>query len=224
MAKVLVYLRVSTTDQAESGLGLEAQLAACQQWADKNGGVIEAVFRDEGISGAKGLDKRPGLLEAIGALAKGDVLLVAKRDRLGRDAMVLAMVEASATRKKARIVSAAGEGTDNDDPSAVLMRRMIDAFGEYERLVIRARTRAAMAAKNRRGERCWGSKYGFQVVQKGLVADDQEAKTLDRIRTLRTSGLSLRKICATLVTEGVPTKNGRPWHPATVAGILERTA
>jgi DNA invertase Pin-like site-specific DNA recombinase len=60
------------------------------------------------------------------------VLLVAKRDRIGRlDPLPMAMIESAVRRKRARIVSAAGEGTENDDPSSILMRRMIDAFAEY---------------------------------------------------------------------------------------------
>lgn len=59
------------------------------------------------------------------------MLIVAKRDRLGRDPMVVAMIESAVKRKGARIVSAAGEGTDSDSPTDILMRRMVDAFAEY---------------------------------------------------------------------------------------------
>jgi DNA invertase Pin-like site-specific DNA recombinase len=86
-------------------------------------------------------------------LKPGDSLLVAKRDRLGRDPIVVAMIESAVVRKGARIVSAAGEGTEGDEPSHVLMRHLIDAFAEYERLIIVARTKAALQAKKARGER-----------------------------------------------------------------------
>ena len=99
--------------------------------------------------GSTGLDKRPALLEAIGVLTPGDVLMVAKRDRLGRDLLVVAMIESAVQRKGARVLSAAGEGTGSDHPADVLMRRMIDAFAEYERLIIGAHTKAALRAKNR---------------------------------------------------------------------------
>ena len=140
--KVIGYFRVSTDQQAESGLGMDAQRIACEEYARKSGCHLTEVFKDEGLSGSLSLDKRPGMLAAISSLKKGDILVVAKRDRLGRDPLVLAMIEAAISRKEARIVSAAGEGTDSDDPSSILMRRMIDAFGEYERLVIKARTKA----------------------------------------------------------------------------------
>lgn len=63
---------------------------------------LAAVFRDEGVSGSTGLDKRLGLLAAIAALKKGDLLLVAKRDRLGRDPLVVAMIEGAVQRKGAQ--------------------------------------------------------------------------------------------------------------------------
>lgn len=86
-------------------------------------------------------------MDALSILGSGDVLLVAKRDRLGRDPLIVALIEAAVSRKGCRIVSAAEEGTASDGPTDVLMRRMVDSFAEYERLVIKSRTRAALDAK-----------------------------------------------------------------------------
>ena len=105
---IVAYLRVSTLSQAESGAGLAAQEDACRRAAPS----LASVYRDEGVSGSTGLDKRPALLAAIGELGKGDALLVAKRDRLGRDPLAVAMIESAVKRKGAKIISAAGEGTD----------------------------------------------------------------------------------------------------------------
>src|SRR5437016_1706481 len=90
------------------------------------------------------------------------VILVAKRDRLARDPMVAAVAESLAARAGAVVVSADGAG-NGDDPGAVLMRRMVDAFAEYERALIRARTRSALAVKRGRGERISRHvPYGFR--------------------------------------------------------------
>lgn len=114
------------------------------------------------------------------------MLLVAKRDRLGRDPLVVAMIESAVQRKGARIVSAAGEGTDSDSPSDVLMRRMVDAFAEYERLVIGARTKAALQAKKIRGERVGSIPYGYQLDGDGktLRTDVDEQAVLAQLRQL----------------------------------------
>ena len=125
--------------------------------------------------------RRTVLLDALAALARGDILLVAKRDRLSRgDMMTTAMIEAAVERAGARIVSAAGEGTESDDPASVLMRRIVDAFGEYERLLIKARTRAALLAKKARGERYGQVPYGRRLAGDGirLEADPAEAETV----------------------------------------------
>lgn len=222
--QAIVYLRVSTEEQGQSGAGLAAQRDSCRKWAEKTRATFVGPFADEGVSGAAGLDKRPQLLEALAALGKGDVLLVAKRDRIARDPIVAAMIEAAVNRKGARIVSAAGEGTDGDGPTDVLMRRIVDAFAEYERLIIKARTAAALQAKIRRGERCGKVRFGYDLATDGKTlvprADEQEAIAL--MRQLRAEGQTLREIAEELERRGVATKEGREWRPMTVSRILKR--
>lgn len=233
MVRAIIYIRVSTEEQADSGLGLEAQLSACRAHAARMGWEIIHTFEDDTSAGLK-LDKRPILLSALGALAKGTVLLVAKRDRLSRgDVMTTAMIEAAVKRRGARIVSAAGEGTEADDPANVLMRRLIDAFAEYERLIIGARTKSALSAKRARGERTGAVPYGHRLTGNGPLAKrsglptgmepvDAEADALDLVDQLRQTGATLRAIAGELNRREVPTKSGRPWHFGTVRRILER--
>ncbi len=213
------YTRVSTASQAESGAGLDAQHDACLRVA----GSLAGVFSDEGVSGKTGLDKRPALLDAIAALEKGDTLIVAKRDRLGRDPLVVAMIESAVKRKGARIVSAAGEGTDSDSPTDILMRRMVDAFAEYERLVIGARTKAALQAKKARGERTGSIPYGYRCDNGvNLVPDDREQEALALIHELNGKGLSLRNIAMRLEKAGYLPR-GKAWYAKTISNILEAT-
>ena len=218
----IAYLRVSTDKQADSGAGLDAQFDACL----KSAGSLAGTFRDEGVSGTASLDKRPALLAAIGALKKGDVLIVAKRDRLGRDPMVVAMIESAVTRKGARIVSAAGEGTDSDNPSDILMRRMIDAFAEYERLIIKARTKSALKAKKQRKERTGSIPYGYHLAADGvhLEQDEKEQEALRIVSLLRAEGLSLRAIADQLAARGFVSRRGSKMHPQTVSNMLKAAA
>src|ERR1039457_3247549 len=85
--KVIGYVRVSTGKQAEEGLGLEVQEQAIRSWAKSHRHKIVAVIADEGISGAKELDDRPGLAEALAMIGNGVVggICVARLDRLARD-------------------------------------------------------------------------------------------------------------------------------------------
>jgi DNA invertase Pin-like site-specific DNA recombinase len=223
-ARVVAYLRVSTDEQAASGLGLDAQWHACRTWAERENCTLVGPHQDD-VSGAAPLDRRPGLLDALAALDPGDVLIVAKRDRLGRDPIVIAMIESAASRKRCRIVSAAGEGTESDDPSAVLMRRMVDAFAEYERLIIKARTKAALSAKRRRGERTGQVPYGWILAEDGraLIRDDAEHQVLADVHRHRAAGRTLRWIAHELTRRGVPPKNGKPhWTHTTIAALLKR--
>lgn len=221
-----IYTRVSTQDQTESGAGLAAQRDSCRRWAAAAGVDISAIYEDAGISGAKGLEARPGLLDAVTTMGKGDVLLVAKRDRLGRDPIAVAMIEAAVGRKGGRIVSAAGEGTDSDDPASVLLRRMVDAFSEYERLLIGARTKAALGAKKRRGERTGSIPYGKALAQDGvhLIDNPDEQDVIRRAREYHAAGLSLRGIAARLASQGLYARNGRPFYAEQVRAMLREEA
>lgn len=217
----IAYLRVSTEQQALSGAGLDAQHDACERVA----GSLAGIYRDEGVSGKTGIDKRPALLDAIAQLKKGDVLIVAKRDRLGRDPMVVAMIESAVKRKGARIVSAAGEGTDSDSPTDILMRRMVDAFAEYERLIIGARTKAALQAKKARNESTGYIAYGYQLSDDGVHVEEclEEQATLRKIELLRQSGMSLRKVADELNQLGIFKRGGEKWNHVNLHNVCKRS-
>lgn len=223
---ILAYLRVSTTDQAEAGNGLNAQRDACQAWAARQGETVAAVFEDPGVSGSKSLEHRPALLELLAGLKRGDVVLVAKRDRVARDVVISAMVEAAVERKGARLVSAAGEGSEDDSPSGLLMKRLIDSFAEYERAVIASRTKAALQAKKRRHERVGAVQYGYHLAADGihLEIDEPEQSVIREARRLRYSGLSLGKVAAELAKQGLLSRVGRPFVAQQVKNMLAQEA
>lgn len=218
--KIIGYLRVSTDEQT---LGPAAQRAALEQWAAGNGAELVAVFVDQGVSGGAALDKRPGLMAALAAVREhgAGVLLMAKRDRLARDTMLAAMIERMAERDGATVRTADGTG-EGDAPESVLMRRIVDAFAEYERLLIRARTKAALAVKKARGERTGDIPYGCRLAADGvhLEGNASEQHVIEMVNQDRRSGLSLRAICAKLDATGIQPRGGRRWHPQTVANLV----
>lgn len=223
----MIYLRVSTDEQVDSRAGLNAQLDSCRAYMKRSGlNEDHTIFSDEGISGAAGIDKRPGLLDAINSLSRGDVLLVAKRDRLGRDPIIVAMIESAIARKKARVISAAGEGTDGDGPSDILMRRMIDAFSEYERLIIKARTSSALQAKKTRKERVGSIPYGYRLAGDGIHIEENpaEQKVVSEIKRLKEAGLNLLGTCRELERQGFTTRNGKSFKAEQVKRVLMAAA
>ena len=215
------YLRVSTDAQADSGLGLEAQRSAITAAAGRLGLDLGDVFTDAGLSGALELEDRPGLFAAVNALKRGETLLVAKRDRLGRDVVAVAMLERLTARKGARIISAAGEGTEGTDAASMLQRRILDAFGEYERLIIGQRTKAALKAKRDRGERAGNIPFGYSLNADGrtLDANADEQHVIGLLRELKAAGYTLRQIADELNRQGFTTRRGTAWRHQYVAGL-----
>jgi DNA invertase Pin-like site-specific DNA recombinase len=217
----VAYLRVSTSAQE---LGPEAQRAAISSWAAREGVQVVAWHVDAGVSGASAIDSRPGLCAALGAVSEhgAGVLVVAKRDRVARDVVVAAMVERAATAAGARLVSA--DGTGNGDSAADgFMRTIVDAAAEYERALIRARTKAALAAKKAKGERVSRHvPYGFRLAADGvrLERDEDEQAVIAIVRTLRAEGLSQRAIAAALSQRGLLSRVGKPYAQSQVACML----
>lgn len=223
--KYVVYLRVSTDQQVASGLGIEAQREICLRYIASNPSK-SIEFIDEGFSGSLELDKRPALLEAISVLEKGDVLVIAKRDRIGRDPIVNAMIERAVERKKARLVSASGDVSDSNDPTSILMKRMVDAFAEYERLIIGARTKAALQVKKKKGERVGHIPFGLGLSEDGvhLEKNEEESQILEQIRSLRTQGLSLREIATEMNLRKAFNRGGNEWNHVSILRVMKNAA
>jgi len=163
--RVSVLYRVSTDQQANSGLGLEAQRAAVAAQVAQEGWDIAHEVSEDGVSGKSPLAERTGLTRAMAIVASGqaEILLVAKLDRLSRDPLNMLIIEKTIADCDGRIVSCAGEGTASNDPAQVLMRRVMSAVAENEAAMISQRTRVALAAKKARGERIGRPPFGFQV-------------------------------------------------------------
>jgi len=222
--KFKAYLRVSTDQQAEFGFGLDAQKIACENYARKFNRVVDQFYVDDGYSAALPIDKRPALLQAMISIEKDDVILVAKRDRLGRDVVLVALIENEIKRKGGKVISLAGEGTDNDDPSSLLMRRIVDSFGEYERNIIKARTKAAMAVKKGRNERVGYIPYGKKLSDDGthLEANDEEQSVIQVIKDLRSEGMAFRKIASHLNQNRIFNRSGRSWNHVSVFILISK--
>jgi DNA invertase Pin-like site-specific DNA recombinase len=215
--------------------GLNAQEDAARAYAVRSGLDVIGVFTDAGVSGSVGLEKRPALLDAIAALGKGDLLLVQKRDRIGRlEPFAMAMIERAVQRKGARIVSASGEGTEGNEPSDVLMRIFVDGFALYERLVIGSRTKAALGAKRVRGEKTGGAiPYGFERGPdkpgpkgpiKTLAPCPAEQEVLAMMKTLRAGGMTLPEIASELTARGIERREGGTWEHSYISRLLKKSA
>jgi DNA invertase Pin-like site-specific DNA recombinase len=226
--RVVGYVRVSTDRQAEDGQGLPVQEKAIRAWCRTNRHRLVALYRDEGVSGAKPVAERPGLLAALAAVKDGQAcaLVVPKLDRLARSLGVQEAALGMVWRSGGRVFSLDhGEilCEDTEDPYRTAMRQMMGVFSQLERGVIVARMKAGRAHKAEQGGYAYGAPgYGQRAEGGALVAEATEQAALARMRALRTDGASLRTIAATLDAEGHKPKRGGTWQPRQVGRILQR--
>lgn len=201
---VVGYVRVSTDEQAASGLGLAAQRAAIRAECERRGWDLCAIYADEGVSGSVPPDRRPGLARAIAALDAGEgaTLLVAKIDRLGRSLVDLLVLTAAAERAGWSVVVADG-ALDMSTTQGKLMAQMMGAFAQLERALIADRTKAALAVRR---------SQGVQLGRPSQVSDEAR----QRLAGLRSEGHTWQAIADTMNAEQWPSGSGRPaWQPAT---------
>jgi DNA invertase Pin-like site-specific DNA recombinase len=230
--RLVGYLRVSTEGQAEDGYGLDVQRTELSKWAKSSGHRIVAWTQDAGVSGAKGLDCRFGLADAIDKVEarECDGIAVYRLDRLARDLVLQEQLLADVRRKGGRIFTASAAEShylddDANDPSRQLIRQVLGAVSGYERSMIALRMSRGRARKAHQGGYAYGAPpFGMQATDRELVEHPVERETTARIVELRAGGASLRAIVDTLASEGRPAKRGGAWHPRTVQAVLASQA
>jgi DNA invertase Pin-like site-specific DNA recombinase len=223
----VAYFRVSTERQGRSGLGLDAQREAVERQVASTGGVVVGEFTE--IESGKRND-RPELAKALAAArSKGAVLIIAKLDRLARNARFLLSV-----------VEGAGEaGVMFCDlpqlpsgPVGKFMVTMLAAVAELEAGMISQRTKAALEAAKAKGVKLGnpqlraGTPAAAKRAAKAKTAQAKAkaADVLPYIKAAQKAGAtSLAQIGEALEARGVRTPNGgASWAPTQVARILKR--
>ena len=177
--RVALYVRVSTDHQSVKNQQIELQAVA-----ERHSWQIVTVFKDQGISGAKGRDQRPGLDKLLQAVARKEFDLVAawSVDRLGRSLIDLVGILQEFHAKGVDLYLHQ-QGIDTSTPSGRAMFQMLGVFAEFERAMIRERVMAGLARAKAEGTR---------LGRPATVADD--AAKVRTIRAARAAGKSIRAI------------------------------
>ncbi|HEY6628419.1 MAG TPA: recombinase family protein [Acidimicrobiia bacterium] len=203
--KAVLYSRVSTEDQAGSGLGLADQREKLEAEATRHRWEF-THFTDTGSG--RTLHHRPDITTALDLLDGGeyDVLAVAKLDRVSRSVADFATILERAQRNGWAFV-ALDLGVDTTTPTGELIAGILMTVAQWERRVISERTTAALHQAKARG---------VQLGRKPNLPPE----VVIRIITERRSGATLQAICDGLAGDGIPTSQGGIWRPATVRKLV----
>ncbi len=220
--QLIPYYRVSTRKQGESGLGLEAQLAAVKEYALRNSGRVIASFTE--VESGKNND-RPELAKAMALCTRcKGTLVIAKLDRLSRNVHFLSGLMETRVNFVACDIPQASPFT----------LHILAAVAELEARQISERTKAALAALKARGvllgshrpgaHRLTGGANPKAARRAGEVARANKAAAYadvtDDIRQWHKEGSSLAEITRRLNDQGKKTRRQKPWYPLLVKRVL----
>lgn len=222
MKPLVSYIRVSTSQQGRSGLGIEAQREALERFADAEGFEIVAEFVEvETGKGSDALDRRPQLSAALArARSVRCPVAVAKLDRLSRDVHFISGLMA---HRVAFVVAELGADVDP------FVLHLYAALAEKERALIAGRTRAALAAAKARGVKL-GNPNIEHARERAIAVIKGEAEraagnVLPIINEVRRAGAtSLRQVAEALNSRGISTPRGGVWYATSVRNVLARAS
>lgn len=226
--KAILYIRVSTDEQASEGISIEAQQAKLQAYCQQRGLQVTEVIIDAGISGGKYLSQRPGgqkLIELLRARKASHVVAV-KLDRLFRNAAdgLWTIENWDNEGISTHLLDINGMGLDTSSPMGKMILTMMAGFAQLERSMIRDRTKTALNHKKSTGKKYCQNVYGVDFDADGnAVVNESEKETINLIFALRKAGKSLRAIASHLSDLGIATKRGGAWAAATIKRILENS-
>ena len=204
---VVGYVRVSTGEQADSGLGLAAQKTTIRAECSKRGWTLMTIHKDAGLSGHS-MSNRPGLTAALEDVESGGVggIVVAKLDRLSRSLKDFALLMERAKKQGWNLV-ACDIGVDLSTPSGEFMAGVMSSAAQWERRIISLRTKEALAEL-----RAAGIKLGRPPTLPETV--------VERIVAARNNGQGWSVIARQLNAERVATAHGGArWHPSTIRAV-----
>jgi DNA invertase Pin-like site-specific DNA recombinase len=228
--QAVAYVRVSTSKQADSGIGETVQRIDIDRWAQANGLAVR-VYTDAGVSGQR--IKRPTLLAAIAdAKRSGCPLVVTALSRLARTTrQTLQLIEQITTGVRPVTLVSLKESIDTRTAMGKCMITMISAVNQLEADLASERTTSSMQSLRAQGRRTGGAlPFGYieterttdesgKVVTK-IAEDPRFTWIIDEIIALRAAGLSLRRIAFEINSRGIRTSQGKQWQAQQVSSVL----
>jgi len=222
MEPAVIYVRVSTHEQVQGGVSLEAQEEKLRAYCTMKGLEVARVIREEGVSAGKPLHTRPGGSELMSMIERKEVkhVVAYKLDRLFRSAGDCANRVAEWTKKGVNL-HLLDVSVDTSTAMGRFFLNIMASVAELERGMIAERTAAALAHKKESLEAYCPTPYGYDREGDRLEENPEEKDVVARILAMRTRGDSYHRIARVLNEEGIRTKNGARWYASTVRYICQ---
>ena len=219
--KTIGYIRVSTEEQAQSGLSMDNQREKIAALAGLHDWNLVGMIEDPGFSA--GTTNRPGLQEVLSQVRSRKVkaVIILKLDRLTRNQKDLLSLLEVFNRYGVRLVSVS-EQLDTNSASGRFFISMLGGISEWEKGVISERTGAAIDQLRKEKKKFTRHPpLGWRFDGSGrMIKHDPEQKTLRVIHELHADGLSLRKIGEELLGRGMTPRNGKGWSTSVIRNAI----
>lgn len=242
--EVIVYTRISTgrgsSKEEANETRLSTQKTDCEEWCKKRNLMSIEYFHDEGVSGVKSPELRPGFSEAIKRVGKGTIFLVSKGDRLARDQKSYYYAQKLIEDAGGTIKSTKGEGTEGADPDADLVASLFARFqAEKERRDIITRTKRALDYRRQHGMKTtreppigWRAlspnikkdEHGRITQNVPIVPDEREQAMLKLVFELKNNkDMHYSAIAKKVAEQGFMNRRGNSYSPQSIRNFCHST-
>ncbi len=215
-------VRVSTDKQ---GASLEAQEEKIRAWCTANDYHLINIYKEAGTSGCAKIDKRQELKKALNEVCeKSAALIVYSLSRLSRSTKDTILISERLHRANADLISLT-ERIDTTSAAGKMLFNLMSVLHEFEVEQLKeciTNSMSHLRKNNKRISRVIPFGYDLKEDGKGLAVNDMERYAIERMKELRISGNSLRKIASSLENLGIKTKTGTKWSAPVIKGILDR--
>lgn len=224
--RAVIYIRVSTNQQAKDGVSLKAQENKLIKYCEFQGLEVVKILRDEGFSGSNG--NREGYIKLMEMIYNKeiDAVCVYSLSRFGRNTVeVLNSVEKM--NKNNIQFHSLTEKIDTTTPMGRFFLTTLAGLGQLEREQLAERTKSALQHKKENNERIGQIPYGYDLDKDGihLIENDREQRVIKLVVKLRNKGLSFQKIANELSKRECRNKAGRiKWNHSQTSRIFKSVA